>query len=89
MALAKRYSLIFMDMRMPAMSGLDAVRAIRRDPLRADVAIVVTTANDQQQDRDACAEAGANEHLAKPITLERLMEALERWLPPVPAKSAH
>jgi CheY-like chemotaxis protein len=53
------------------------------------VAIVVTTANDQQQDRDACAEAGANEHLAKPITLERLMEALERWLPPVPAKSAH
>ena len=89
MALAKPYAMIFMDMRMPVMNGLDAVRAIRRDPRGADVAILVTTANDQAQDRQACAEAGANEHLSKPVTTERLVQALERWLPQLPASSTH
>jgi CheY-like chemotaxis protein len=81
MAMANRYSLIFMDMRMPVLNGLDAVRAIRRDPGAAGVPILVTTANDQDQDRRACTEAGANEHLAKPITTEHLIQALGRWLP--------
>jgi CheY-like chemotaxis protein len=88
LALAKPYSLILMDMRMPVMNGLDAVRAIRRDQRGAGVAILMTTANDQLQDRQACADAGASEHLAKPISDERLMEALVRWLPVVPGKPA-
>ena len=86
MALAKPYALILMDMRMPVMNGLDAVRAIRSDPRGAGVAILMTTANDQTQDRRACAEAGASEHLTKPITVQRLTQALARWLPVVPAK---
>ncbi|MBK6850055.1 MAG: response regulator [Burkholderiales bacterium] len=74
------YALILMDMQLPRMNGLDATRAIRQLPGCATVPIVALTANAFDEDRQLCAEAGMNDHLAKPFGPQELHEMLLRWL---------
>lgn len=76
------FDLILMDMRMPNMGGLEATRAIR-DSGRSDAAeipIVALTANSFQEDRDMAKEAGMNDFLTKPLEIDLLYAALQRWL---------
>lgn len=76
------YDLVFMDMQMPVMDGCAATRAIRalaRDDA-GRVPIIAMTANAFADDRQRTAKAGMNEHMAKPIDMERLRDILERWL---------
>ncbi len=76
------YKLIFMDLQMPNMNGHDSARAIRHLD-RADastVPIVAMTANAFREDIDQCLESGMNEHVAKPIDLERLNEVIKNYL---------
>ena len=75
------YALVFMDMQMPVMDGLQATREIRKIPLLASVPIIAMTANAMQQDQDACLEAGMNDFVAKPTDPEQLLQTLKRWLP--------
>src|SRR5690606_33898751 len=70
-----RFDLALMDLRMPVMDGLAAIRAIRADEAGGSAArlpIIVLSANASPDDRRDSAEAGADRHLAKPIIAEAL-----------------
>jgi CheY-like chemotaxis protein len=73
-------ALVLMDVQMPLMSGLEATRAIRRGPALQRLPIIALTAGAFDEDRQRCAEAGMNDHLAKPITSAALYSTLLRWL---------
>jgi len=76
-ALSSPFDLILMDMQMPVMDGLTAVRRIRASGTPAqDVPIVMMTANALPEHLDASREAGADIHLSKPITAASLLGAM-------------
>ena len=88
-AISKRaYDLVFMDVMMPEMDGLEATRAIRECQKLPDlnpnyagrIIIVAMTAHAMQGDREKCLEAGMDDYLAKPITSGKLADALARNL---------
>jgi CheY-like chemotaxis protein len=81
---------IFMDINMPGVNGLEVVRFLRRDPATARVPVIIVSANDAQEIIQAAAEAGANHYLVKPPTLEDIEDALlrvMRQVPPPPTSS--
>jgi len=76
-ALAEDFALVIMDVSMPVMSGLDAIREIRGSASpRRGVPILALTAHAAPQDREECLRAGANDYLAKPVDLDALASAL-------------
>jgi CheY-like chemotaxis protein/nitrogen-specific signal transduction histidine kinase len=76
MARAAPYALVLMDMQMPVMSGVDATRAIRADSANENTPIVAMTANAFEEDRNACIEAGMDDHIGKPVDADRLYTVL-------------
>ena len=73
------YDVVFMDMQMPEMDGLEATRAICEQwPPEQRPRIIAMTANAMAADRLACSQAGMDDYLSKPIRVEQLTAALER-----------
>ncbi len=74
--------LILMDIQMPQMSGLEAIRKIREDEDTAvsQIPIIAVTALAMPGDREACLEAGADAYLSKPISLRRLVDMIQSQL---------
>ena len=72
--------LILMDIYMPVMDGLEAIRLLRSDERFADTIIFALTALAMPEDRDRCLEAGANEFLTKPIQLKALLARIKAYL---------
>jgi CheY-like chemotaxis protein/HPt (histidine-containing phosphotransfer) domain-containing protein len=83
----KVYDLLFLDVQMPEMDGLDAARQIceRWSPERRP-AIIAMTGNALMGDREKCLAAGMDDYISKPVRIAELQAALERW---GPLKTAH
>ena len=74
------YELIFMDIQMPEMNGLDATRAIRslENPWAASIPIVAMTADAFSENVTECLEAGMNGHIAKPVDIKLVIKEIRR-----------
>ncbi len=79
MARDRAYDLILMDMQMPVMDGLEATRLIRQLPQHGQTPIIAMTANVFAEDQQACADAGMNDHLPKPMQAAALVWMVQRW----------
>ncbi len=73
------FDLIFMDVQMPKVDGLEATRRIREKGFDA-VPIIAMTAHAMKGDRDRCLEAGMNDYLSKPIRREAVLDILKKWV---------
>jgi CheY-like chemotaxis protein len=75
-----RYDLIFMDIQMPEMNGLDATRQIRRleNSWAASVPIIAMTADAFSENVAECLQAGMNGHIAKPVDLKLVIKEIRR-----------
>ena len=76
----RKYDLIFMDIQMPKMDGYTATREIRtlNDPKCANIPIIAMTANAFEEDRKKAIKAGMNGHIAKPISVDVILENLDQ-----------
>ena len=81
------YDIVLMDMQMPVMDGVTATIEIRKDPRFKELPIIAMTANAMEQDKEMCAKAGMNDHVAKPIDPDELFRALIKWVKPKKSSS--
>jgi len=77
-----KYDIIFMDLQMPQMDGLEATRIIRALPGTGQkkLSIIAMTANVFHDDINNCMEAGMDDHLGKPLNFDKVMDILKKYL---------
>ncbi len=78
------YDLVLMDVQMPGTDGLEATRIVRNPEsavLNHRVPIIAMTAHAMQGDRENCLHAGMNDYISKPVSPQKLVNALNAWLP--------
>ncbi|GHU68485.1 hypothetical protein AGMMS49983_21210 [Clostridia bacterium] len=78
----EKYELIFMDLQMPEMGGLEAARRIRTsgESGASEIPIVAMTANVYREDVANCIAAGMNDHISKPVDFSEVLKALRKYL---------
>jgi pilus assembly protein CpaE len=72
--------LAIIDVMMPGMNGYEVCRQLRRNPATAQIPIIVLTARGQPVDRETALAAGADDYIAKPVTMAELLERVNRLL---------
>ena len=77
-----QYDLVCMDCHMPLMDGFEATQAIRKNPKTGDIPIVAMTASVLDEDRQRCLDAGMDDYVSKPISVEALRKVLRRFAVP-------
>ncbi|UXH80567.1 response regulator [Roseateles amylovorans] len=73
--------LVLMDIMMPEMDGYTAMRAIRERPEHKRLPIIALTAKAMKDDQEKCMAAGANDYIAKPLDIEKLLSLVRVWMP--------
>jgi len=73
--------LVLMDIMMPEMDGMTAMRQIRKNPFWAKLPIIALTAKAMKDDHEKCLAAGANDYISKPLDVEKLLSLIRVWLP--------
>ncbi len=81
-----RPGLVLMDIQLPGMNGIEALRVLRADPATAAIPVIAVTASVMQQDRKLITDAGFDAYVGKPINLKEFLDAVKDALtsPPVP-----
>ena len=74
--------LILMDIQLPGMSGIEALKALRADPATAALPVVAVTASVMQQDRQEIMRAGFDAFIEKPINLRGLLDTVQKVMRP-------
>jgi len=79
---ATKYDIVFMDVHMPEMDGLEATRRIVNSRLASErPKIIALTADAMSGDKEKCIEAGMDDYITKPVRLEEVLSTLKRWVP--------
>ncbi|WP_304638951.1 response regulator [Pseudomonas sp.] len=73
--------LVLMDVMMPVMDGLTATRHIRKNSNWQKLPVIALTAKAMPDDQQRCIEAGANDYMAKPLDVEKLLSLVRVWMP--------
>jgi two-component system cell cycle response regulator DivK len=84
-AIEKKPDLVLMDIQLPGISGIEALRQVRADPDCARIPVVAFTASVTAIDRSQISAAGFNGFLSKPINLKEFLETVKRMLENGPA----
>ena len=79
-AVERKPDLILMDIQLPGMNGIDALRVLRADPATAHIPVIAVTASVMQQDRKQITEAGFTAYLGKPLDLKDFLATVKRVL---------
>ena len=79
--LQPRPDLILLDVMMPEMDGYTAMREIRNRPEWRRLPIIALTAKAMKDDQEKCLAAGANDYIAKPLDVEKLLSLVRVWMP--------
>ena len=76
------FSMILMDLQMPVMDGLTTAQLIRHSEENTDrhIVIIALTANRALESREQCLQAGMDDFINKPVTLDKLSELFSKWL---------
>jgi CheY-like chemotaxis protein/CHASE3 domain sensor protein len=73
--------MVLMDIMMPEMDGFTAMREIRKRPEWKHLPIIALTAKAMRDDHEKCLSAGANDYIAKPLDVEKLLSLVRVWMP--------
>ena len=74
--------LVLMDIQLPGMNGIDALKALRAEPATAGIPVIALTASVMQQDRQEIMSAGFDGFIEKPINLREFLATVQKTLPP-------
>jgi two-component system cell cycle response regulator DivK len=80
LAIEMRPDLILMDIQLPGMNGIDALKALRAEPSTSAIPVVAVTASVMQQDRKLITQAGFDGYIGKPLNLKEFLEAVRNVL---------
>ncbi|MEO8751816.1 MAG: response regulator [Casimicrobiaceae bacterium] len=80
LAIEHKPELILMDIQLPGMNGIDALRVLRSNPATDKIPVIAVTASVMQQDRKLITEAGFDGYVGKPINLNEFLDAVRAML---------